>query len=166
MIVMNGVGGSVLQHLEERAPRLSAEGRYYASCRDLAELQAWQQRLRTFINVCELAFAQSAAALSELDREDQLCDLSPIQALRYDCKMASSAASAAVSIGEQWESLPKSRAAVAGGRIGIAHLKLLAETAEFVGAGFDETALLKQAEKPGKLLTVFAKDCMRARYEA
>jgi len=47
-------------------------------------------------------------------------------------------------------------------RIGFAHLALIARTAEFVGEKFDETDLLRKAEK-AELLSRFAEECMKAR---
>src|SRR5205807_3797273 len=81
-----------------------------------------------------------------------------------ECKMASGAAAAAVTVGEQFEQLPESRAAVEEGRIGIAHLALLARTAEFIGDGFCEQPLLCQAEK--NHVTAFARLCTHARHAA
>jgi hypothetical protein len=60
--------------------------------------------------------------------------------------------------------LGESTAAMADGRIGFAHLALLARTADAVGRRFDEPRLLRKAEK----LSVrrFRHECTHARHEA
>src|SRR5579862_6231093 len=58
--------------------------------------------LRKQLNRCELAFAQGAGLISRMYLEDlHDGDLTPVQTLRHDCKMASSTAAAAVEVGEQ-----------------------------------------------------------------
>ena len=78
--------------------------------------------------------------------------------------MASGPAAAAVQVGAMAELLPKSRAALEAGRIGLAHLTLIAYTAEFIGEGFREEGLLAKAEKLP--VSAFARACTHYRHAA
>ena len=78
--------------------------------------------------------------------------------------MASGAAAAAVQVGEMAELLPKSRQALEAGRIGLAHLTLIAYTARFIGEGFREDQLLAKAEKLP--VTTFGRVCTHYRHAA
>src|SRR5437016_4010003 len=89
--------------------------------------------------------------------------------MRYECRMGYQAALNATAVGEQAPVLPQSTEAVREGRIGFAHLALMASTAESVrqsptSGAFDETQLLRQAEK--HRLGRFRKDCAHARQGA
>jgi hypothetical protein len=151
--------GNALDWLQRAADALLAEGvRYAADERFLA-------RFRTQLNRCELAFALATRPLVQRCREDDgYSDLSPTEILRHDCKMASGPAGTAVQVGEMAELLPKSREALEAGRIGLAHLTLIAYTAEFVGEGFREDARLAKAEKLP--VTSFARACTHYRHAA
>lgn len=132
---------------------------------DQGDLLAFLSPLRTELNRGELAFATVAGKLTERYESSESMDpLSPVQLLRYECKMASGAAAAAVNVGEHMGDLPKSSEAVEQGRVGFAHLNLIAYAAAFVGDGFDESWLLKKAE--GRDVTSFARICRRVRYRA
>src|SRR5437588_9284197 len=157
-----GEGGRALQRLKEAATLLLEAAPDVDG--DINELLEFLVPLRTQLNRCELAFSLVAGKLTALYQEGHEYDLSPIQHLRYECKMASGAAAAAVTVGEQLGQLPESRAAVEEGRIGIAHLALLARTAEFIGDDFSEQPLLGQAEK--NHVTAFARLCTHARHAA
>lgn len=154
-------GGAALQKLEEAATALLEAA---ADAGDDNVLANFLVPLRIQINRCEVAFAIGARRLGEECVEDDPSALSPVAWLRYECHMASGAAAAAVAVGEQLDRLPQGRAAVDGGRIGFAHLNLLARTAEFIGEGFVEKALLRQAEK--NHVTALARICAHARHAA
>ena len=153
-----GKGGRALDRLRQAADELVAVAGAFGD----------EERVefRRQLNRCELAFALSTRPLVESWRQedDALYDLSPVQALRYDCKMASGPAAAAVEIGEMLDLLPASREALEAGRIGLAHLNLIAYTAEWVGEGFSEERLLAKAEKLP--VTTFARYCTRYRHQA
>ena len=155
-------GGGAALRLEEAADELLAEAP--AASSDLDELLAVLIPFRTQLNRCEVAFATVAGRLTEWYQQDRIGDLSPVQILRHECKMASGAAAASINVGEQIERLPASRAAVEEGRIGFAHLNLLARTAEFVGEDFQERPLLKKAQ--ANHVTAFSRICSHARHAA
>ena len=69
-----------------------------------------------------------------------------------------------VCAGEQLDRLGESTVALAEGRIGFAHFALLAKTAAAVGERFDETKLLRKAEKLS--VRSFRNACMHARHAA
>ena len=155
-------GGAALQELEENVTELLEVAAGVPA--DWAEIMAFLVPLRQQLNRLELAFAEVAGKLTEeYLRNLHKGDLTPIQWLRYDCRMSAGAAAAAVEVGEQLACLPRSRQALEAGRIGFSHLSLLAYTSEFCGADFREEPLLAKAEK--KDVTAFAKVCARARYE-
>lgn len=151
-----------LAKLREAASELLDEASLATA--DLDALLAFLVPLRTQLNRCELAFATAAGRLSDWYRDDPIGDLSPIQVLRYECMMVSGAAAAAVNVGERRDLLPLSTTALEAGRIGFAHLNLLARTAEFVGEDFGEQPLLRKAET--NHVTAFARLCAAARHAA
>ena len=108
---------------------------------------------RALINRLELDFARDAARFAAAS-VGSLEDLhNPLEWMRDECRMTTYAASTAITIGEQAERLRASSAALVNGRIGIAHLALMARTAEALELSpsatspFDETRLLGQAER-------------------
>jgi hypothetical protein len=157
-----GVGGGALARLEEAADALLAETPLVEG--DMDALVGYLAPFRTQLNRCELAFARVAGRLSDAYFSDGYGNLSPTQALRYDCKMASGAAAAAINVGEELERMPLSTAALEDGRIGFAHLNLIAQTAAFCGNGFREDKLLARAEDTH--VTGFARICAHARHAA
>jgi hypothetical protein len=81
--------------------------------------------------------------------------------------MGGGAAADRVRVGECMDSLPKSVTALDEGRIGFAHLSLMARTADAIsrspsGAGFEEHPLLEQAE--GMSVGKFRYACYHARH--
>lgn len=154
-----GEGGRVLAELRETADLV------LAAAPEIGAEQELLAEFRTQINRLELAFAIATRPLVQGWKDDDYpADLTPTQYLRYECKMASGPAAALVEVGEMLEVLPKSRAALEAGRIGLAHLNLIAYTAEWVGEGFSEDRLLKKAEKLN--VTSFARACTRFRCQA
>jgi hypothetical protein len=134
-----------------------------------AELRAALIRLRYACDLLELEFAGLAAAFAATDEGDWDSSVSPVDWLRHNCRMSASAASNAVAVGELADTLPQSTAAVSEGRIGFAHLALMAGTANALrqsstATGFDESALFDQAlaHSVGR----FRFDCAHARHAA
>src|SRR5579872_2494254 len=158
---MLGKGGTALRRLSEAIDDVALAA---ASLRGgEKELLAFLMPLRQQLNRGELAFASVAGRYGELLDADDDLSLTPIESLRYDCNMSSSAAAAAVNVGDCLDQLPLSRAAVDDGRIGFAHLNLIAYTAKFIGDEFDEARLLRKAETNS--VTVFARICRRLRMQ-
>jgi hypothetical protein len=158
---MLGVGGSGLDQLEQAATALLAESELVAP--DFHAALAFLKPLRTQINRCELAFARASARLEESLQEGEH-SLTAIQTLREECGMASGAAGAAATIGEQEPLCGEGWAAVEAGRMGLAHLALLAQAAEFVGDGFDPGPLVAKAEEVS--VSAFGRICAHARHAA
>ena len=86
-------------------------------------------RLRHGIDLLELGFAREAAVFATTEEYEAQGSTSPIDWVRHQCGMSGNAAARAIATGEQAESLPASVAALEAGRIGFAHLALLAGTA-------------------------------------
>jgi hypothetical protein len=121
--------------------------------------------MRTLINRLELVFARTAARYGQLCDPD--LDGDPVRSIRLDCHMTSHAALTAVQVGASEAQLSGSVAAFLAGRIGLAHLGLLAETAQFAQRCpeprlFDEVALLKRAERD--TVAQFRSECYHARH--
>jgi hypothetical protein len=123
---------------------------------------------RSLINRLELVFARDAARL--LAATDFARDDDPTEWMRSECKMTSHTANTAIRVGTYEPRLHKSVDAFLEGRIGLAHLGLLAHTAECaLGASnpprvtsFDETKLLSLAER--KTVYHFRRDCYDAEH--
>ncbi len=132
-----------------------------------AAIRADLGRLREAINVLELDFAMVAASFAETAPEEWGGQVSPIQAMRQDFGMTGHAAATAVCVGSLAPSLPASVAALEDGRIGFAHLGVLAGTARALqdspgAGGFDEQPLLEHALAHG--LKRFRDDCAHVRH--
>lgn len=116
-------------------------------------LEATLLTTRRLINQMELFFARAAAALV-VSRRGDVCEDhdSAWQWLRDECRMTVHAAHVAVEVGEQIDVLPRSAAALAEGRIGMAHLGYMADAAQQLhgsstaSGGFDEGELLPAAQ--------------------
>jgi hypothetical protein len=126
-------------------------------------------QLRHGIDLLELGFARDAAMFAATDEYETQGSTSPIDWVRHQCRMSGNAAARSVATGEQAEHLPESVAAMSDGRIGFAHLALLAGTARAVKStgretSFDEGPLLKQALEHS--VSRFAFDCTHARHAA
>src|SRR5438477_1643210 len=134
------------------------------------ELRAALIRLRYAADLVELEFSSLAAEFAATDEADWCGSASPVDWIRHECRMSGSAASSAVAVGAMAAQLPDSTAAVSQGRIGYAHLALLAGTARALqlspsaSGGFDETALLEQARAHS--VSRFRHDCAHARHAA
>ena len=160
-----GSPGSALDGLVEAAQRLRRW--VTGAALEAEELSAALQRLRQVCDGLEVDFSHLAAAFAQTERWDEEGYVSPYAWLRHTCHMTGGAAVASVRVGEQAEALPRSVAAMQEGRIGFAHLRMLASTAQAVTAAsgtFDETALLRRAERSTPWQ--FRRDCAHARHAA
>ena len=117
-----------------------------------AELGEELVRFRHQIDLMEVRFSVLAAEFAKTDEYDLQGSLSPIDWIRFNCSMTSNAAADRLAVGERVADLPESLEAMGRGRIGFAHLSVMARTAEAVGERFEEGALLDQAcrNSPGK----------------
>jgi hypothetical protein len=117
-----------------------------------AELGEQLVKFRHEIDLMELRFSMLAAVFAKTDEYDLQGSLSPIDWIRFNCSMTSNAAADRLAVGERLDALPESVGAMAQGRIGFAHLSVMARTAEAVGERFSEGVLLEQAcrNSPGK----------------
>ena len=132
-----------------------------------AELGERLIELRHGIDLLELRFAREAAVFAATDEYEVQGSTSPIDWVRHQCAMSIGAAARSVATGEQVDRLPASVAALEAGRIGFAHLGLLAGTARAVQGsetGFDERPLLELALEHS--VSRFARDCTQARHAA
>jgi hypothetical protein len=132
-----------------------------------ASLRDDLNRLRRVIDRVELEFAFVAGAFAKTAEEEWQGCLSPIQWLRVECGMTSAAASSAIAIGAHAEELAESVAAVEDGRLGFAHLALMAGTAKAfrespTASAFEEQPLLQQAMSHE--LSRFRADCAHVRH--
>lgn len=109
-------------------------------------------RMRHAIDLQELAFAKLAADFAATDQWECDGSVSPIDWIRLNCHMTSTAASDRVAVGEHIPKLVESIAAMVHGDVGYAHISVMTRTADAVGDAFDETALLAVARdnSPGK----------------
>jgi hypothetical protein len=117
-------------------PEVSFDMREVSRCKDLLELK----------------LSEMAAAFATTDEYDLDGSVSPIHWIRHQCHLGGGAAADRVAVGEQMKNMPESADAVAEGKIGFAHLALIARTATaLVETGsnkqFDETHLLEKAKE-------------------
>lgn len=124
-------------------------------------------RLRRIIDRIELEFSVVAGAFAATEEEEWQGCLSPPQWMRLECGMTSAAATNAIAVGSQRAALAESVAAVEEGRLGFAHLALMAGTARAFQASptatpFEERPLLDQAMS--HTLSRFRTDCAHARH--
>lgn len=116
-----------------------------------------------------LVFAIRAGQFAVTDYCDADAGVSPYQWIRDECKVSGGVAGDALAVAASAKTLPASVAALEAGRIGFAHLALVAHTACAVAqspaAGpFDERPLLRQAERHS--VSRFRRDCAHARHAA
>jgi hypothetical protein len=126
--------------------------------------------LRTVINRLELEFAPDAARFAHAYDEAVFINPSPYSWMREHCHMAAGAAVSAVCVGDNAGNLERSVDGLRDGRVGFAHLGLIASTAEAIGRSptatslFDETRLLAKAESTP--LRRFRIECAHLRHAA
>jgi len=121
------------------------------------------------IDQLKVVFAIRAGQFAVTDYCDADAGVSPYQWIRDECKVSGGVASDALAVGESARTLPASIAAMEAGRIGFAHLALVAHTAAAVTQSpnpkpFDERPLLRQAERHS--VSRFRRDCAHARHAA
>jgi hypothetical protein len=107
-------------------------------------------QLRHACDRLELEFSLSAARFAATDEYEAQGSITPIDWIRHECRMSGHAAAERVCVGEELERLPQSITALEEGRIGFAHLALMARTSSALHEspttrGFDESALLASA---------------------
>ncbi|MFI5287500.1 MAG: hypothetical protein ACHQ4F_14420, partial [Candidatus Dormibacteria bacterium] len=122
-------------------------------------------RLRHGIDLLELRFAHEAAVFAAGDEYEVQGSTSPIDWVRHQCRMSSTAAARSIATGEAAAELPASVAALEAGRLGFAHLSMLTGTKRVVrrtGERFDERPLLELALEHS--VGRFAQDCDHARH--
>ncbi len=154
---------SALQAVTERLRGRPRGGRsQYGMSQELIQI-------RRAVDLIELEFAVTADEFSDTDEYEQQGSVAPVEWIRHHCQMSGHAAAASACTGAQAPSLPLSTAAMSEGRIGYAHLALLAGTAAAVrqsagDAQVDEASLLLQAEEHS--VGRFRYDCQHARHAA
>ena len=109
--------------------------------------------LRREIDLAELEFARMASQFACSDEYENDGSVSPVDWIRFNCHMTSTAAGNSVAVGDNLGQLEKSTVGVLNGALGFAHLVVLARTAEATGDAFNERDLLEKAleNSPGKL---------------
>src|SRR5437588_11598166 len=117
----------------------------------VAEMGGRLIALRRDINNRELEFSRLAAAFARDFDSDPELDTSAVAWIKSECRLSGYAAAERVCVGEQLEQLPGSVDALTDGRIGFAHLALLAWTSAALGdsetaEAFKEDELLGRAE--------------------
>ena len=138
--------------------------------RDGSVLRAELMQLRYACDLLELEFADTAAEFNATDDREWIGSASPVDWIRHECRMSKTAASTAVAVGEMAARLPESTQAVRDGRIGHAHLALMARLADALRgsatatARFDEPPLLDKALEHS--VSRFRFDCAHARHAA
>jgi len=128
------------------------------------ELRERMIRKRKAIDLMELSFAEDAARFVATDEYDELGFVSAIDWIRFNCHMTSGAAADRVAVGKTMNRMPRSVEAVGQGEIGLAHVTVMARTAETLKDRFDERPLIEFAREnsPGK----FHFFCRHARHAA
>ncbi len=118
--------------------------------------------LRRQIDRLELEFSRLATSFAWSKYWDLEGFNSPLDWLRFNCQMTSTAAADRISVGEHLTDMPQSTRAMEAGEIGFAHMSVMARTADAVGSAFDESQLLPLAleNSPGK----FHYKCMHYRH--
>lgn len=158
-----GPGGDEIGGLASATQRLRARSRSVAP----QVLREELTRLRRIIDRIELEFSVVAGAFAATDEEEWQGCVSPPRWMRVECGMTSASASSAIAVGSQTAVLAESIAAVEEGRLGFAHLALLAGTARAfqvspTATPFEEQPLLEQAMSHN--LSRFRADCAHARH--
>jgi hypothetical protein len=100
----------------------------------------------------DLYIARLAAEFATREKYDDDGFISPIDWIRFNCRVTSGAAANSIAVGEALNRMPQSTKAVTEGEIGFAHMTVMARTAEALGDRFDEEALIQKAREnsPGK----------------
>jgi hypothetical protein len=117
-----------------------------------ADLAMELVRLAGERDLIELRFSLLASEYAATDHYDKAGFVSPIDWIRFNCHMTSSAAADRVAVGERMGDLTESTDAMVSGQIGFAHMTVMARTANALGDRFKESKLLDKAveNSPGK----------------
>ena len=109
-------------------------------------------RKRHIIDLMELAFSREAAEYAATKDYEEQGSVSAIDWIRVNCHMTGPAAADRVSVGQLATQLEQTVDALADGKVGFAHLVVMARTADAVGSKFNEAVLLRKAREnsPGK----------------
>jgi hypothetical protein len=100
----------------------------------------------------DLYIARLAAEFATREKYDDDGFISPIDWIRFNCRVTSGAAANSIAVGEALNRMPQTTKAVTEGEVGFAHMTVMARTAEALGDRFDENALIQKARdnSPGK----------------
>src|SRR5260370_37204475 len=93
-------------------------------------------------DLLDLQIAAVAAQFAEGDQWDIDGSNSAIDWMRFNCHMTSNQAADLIAVGKNLHPMPESIQAVGAGKIGYAHTKAMARTANVLGPKFDEGRLL------------------------
>jgi hypothetical protein len=104
------------------------------------------------IDMLELAWSQKAAEFASTDYWDAAGSVSAVDWLRHNCNLTETAAADRLAVGRRIDSLEETRQSMTQGKIGFAHLATMVRTAEAVGEAFEESKMLKEAQRnsPGR----------------
>jgi hypothetical protein len=117
-----------------------------------AELGMELMRLARERDLIDLRFSLVASDFAATDHYDKEGYISPIDWIRFNCHMTANAVADRVAVGGRLGELTESTDAMVSGRIGFAHMAVMARTANALGDRFKESALLDKAveNSPGK----------------
>ena len=120
--------------------------------RQPTELAAELKGIRHGQDLLDLEFSATAADFGRTAEYEEQGSVSPIDWIRHNCRMSSSAVWGSMAVGEHLSELSHSVEAVENGEIGYSHLTLMARTAEALqgsetAAPFEETELLEKARE-------------------
>jgi hypothetical protein len=103
-------------------------------------------------DLLQLQAAYLAAQFAASEEYDEQGYATPIDWIRFNCRVTANAAADLIAVGKNLQRMPESVQAVSQGEIGVAQMKAMARTANAVGTKFDEAMLLKKAleNSPGK----------------
>jgi len=129
-----------------------------------AELAEHAIKLAFAADMINLELSRVAAAFAQTDEYEEQGFDSPIQWIKANCHLSGGAAADRVCVGEQLESLGRSRMALGLGEIGFQHFAQIARTAARVGEKLDEARLLSHARKES--VAKFHNTCLHAEHAA
>jgi hypothetical protein len=124
-------------------------------------------QIRKLSDRLELEFAEASVAFSASDEYEEWGSANPYDWIRHNCQMNYGPVADRLNVGRRLAELPESVEAMKAGKIGFAHLSVIARTAAALGttgAKFDEQAVLEQAlqHSVGKLWRI----CQHIRHAA
>ncbi|HET7466787.1 MAG TPA: hypothetical protein VFL29_08970, partial [Candidatus Dormibacteraeota bacterium] len=96
------------------------------------------------IDLAQLEFARLASQFSCSEEYEEDGSVSPVDWIRFNCHMTSTAAANSIAVGDHLGRLEKSTVGVLNGALGYSHMVVLARTAEATGEEFNERDLLEK----------------------